>query len=42
MTPAELSLIAESIVSQLSDIVSFFLGGLTGIAFVLSAKIRWF
>lgn len=42
MTPAELTAILEGIVAQLSDIVSFLLGGITGLAFVITASKRWF
>jgi hypothetical protein len=41
MTPAELTNILSLIVSQLGDIMSFGLGGLTGIAFVITASMRW-
>ena len=41
MTPAELTAILDAIVIQLADIMSFGLGGLTGIAFVITANKRW-
>lgn len=41
MTPAELSQILSEIVVQLGDIMSFGLGGLVGIAFVITANKRW-
>ncbi|SHO45298.1 hypothetical protein [Desulfopila aestuarii] len=41
MTPEELSLILTNIVVQLADIMSFGLGGLVGIAFVITANKRW-
>ena len=41
MTPVELTDILNQIVSQLGDIMSFGLGGLTGIAFVIAASMRW-
>ena len=41
MTPAELTNILNQIVTQLGDIMSFGLGGLTGIAFVITACLRW-
>lgn len=42
MTPAELTLILDAIVLELGDIMSFGLGGLAGIAFVITANSRWF
>lgn len=42
MTPTELTTILEAITLQLSDIMSFGLGGLVGIAFVITANKRWF
>ena len=41
MTPAELQAILADIVTQLSDIVSLALGGLTGLAFVLASSQKW-
>ena len=41
MTPAELSELLNQIVTQLGDIMSFGLGGLTGVAFVIAASMRW-
>ena len=41
MTAAELTEILNLIVAQLGDIMSFGLGGLTGIAFVIAASMRW-
>lgn len=41
MTPAELTIVLEAISLQLADIMSFGLGGLTGIAFVITANKRW-
>jgi hypothetical protein len=41
MTATELTDILNVIVSQLGDIMSFGLGGLTGIAFVIAASMRW-
>lgn len=41
MTPLELSDILTQIVAQLGDIMSFGLGGLTGIAFVIAASMKW-
>jgi len=41
MTPAELTDILNQIVTQLGDIMSFGLGALTGIAFVIAASLRW-
>ena len=41
MTPAELNEILNQIVGQLGDIMSFGLGGLTGIAFVIASKMEW-
>jgi len=40
MTPAELAELLNQIVAQLGDIMSFGLGGLTGIAFVIAASMR--
>ncbi len=41
MTPEELTTVLSQIVDQLSDIMSFGLGGLTGIAFVIMSSMRW-
>lgn len=41
MSAAELSQILADITLQLGDIMSFGLGGLTAIAFVIAAKIEW-
>lgn len=41
MTPTELTTILNAIVLQLSDIMSFGIGALTGIAFVIASSIRW-
>lgn len=41
MTPAEMTTILNAIVLQLSDIMSFGIGALTGIAFVIAASLRW-
>ncbi|MGD9817150.1 MAG: hypothetical protein AB7V04_00475 [Desulfomonilaceae bacterium] len=41
MSAAELTDILNLIVSNLVDIMSFGLGGLTGIAFVIAAKMEW-
>jgi hypothetical protein len=41
MTPEELTLILNTIVAQLGDIMSFGLGALTGIAFVIAANTKW-
>lgn len=41
MTGAELLEALNQIVGQLGDIMSFGLGGLTGIAFVIAAKMEW-
>lgn len=41
MTPAELSELLTQIVGQLGDIMSFGLGALTGIAFVIASSLRW-
>ncbi|MGD9950063.1 MAG: hypothetical protein AB7U29_16540 [Desulfobulbus sp.] len=41
MSAAELTTILNQIVSQLGDIMSFGLGGLTGIAFVIASKMEW-
>lgn len=41
MTPGELTEILQVITLQLSDIMSFGLGGLTGLAFVITAQTRW-
>ena len=41
MSPDELTTILTAITSQLGDIMSFGLGGLTGIAFVITAAMRW-
>lgn len=41
MTPAELTAILEAIVLNLSDIMSFGLGGLTGMAFIAATTIKW-
>ncbi len=42
MTPEAMSLILENTVINLADIMSFGLGGLVGIAFVISSKMEWF
>ena len=42
MTPAELATLLDAIVLQLGDIVSFLLGGISGLAFVITANSRWF
>ncbi|MGD9950415.1 MAG: hypothetical protein AB7U29_18340 [Desulfobulbus sp.] len=41
MTPADLTQILTAITNQLADIMSFGIGALTGIAFVISAAIKW-
>ena len=41
MTPAELSELLNQIMAQLGDIMSFGLGALTGIAFVIASSLRW-
>ena len=41
MTAAELTAILEQITLQLGDIMSFGLGALCGIAFVIAAHTRW-
>ncbi len=41
MTAAELTDILNQIVLQLGDIMSFGLGALCGIAFVIAASMRW-
>lgn len=41
MSAENLTSILSLTTSQLSDIMSFGLGGLTGIAFVLASSIRW-
>ena len=41
MTPEELTLVLNTIVTQLGDIMSFGLGALTGIAFVIAAHTKW-
>jgi hypothetical protein len=41
MTAQELTTILEAITLSLSDIMSFGLGGLTGIAFVAATAIKW-
>ena len=41
MTVADLTTLLEHIVAQLADIMSFGLGGLVGIAFVVTANKRW-
>lgn len=41
MTAAELTAILDAITLQLGDIMSFGLGGLCAIAFVIAATIRW-
>jgi hypothetical protein len=41
MSSADLTEILGNITLQLGDIMSFGLGGLTGIAFVIAASMRW-
>lgn len=41
MTAAELTAILDAIAQQLGDILSFGLGGLCAIAFVIASAIRW-
>jgi len=41
MTPEELTTILGGIVLQLGDIMSFGLGALTAIAFVIASKMEW-
>lgn len=41
MTAAELTILLENITLQLGDIMSFGLGGLCAIAFVVASAIRW-
>jgi|GEM_PF-2042876 hypothetical protein len=41
MTAAELTAILEQITLQLGDIMSFGLGALCGIAFVIASNIKW-
>lgn len=41
MTAAELSMILSEITLQLGEIMSFGLGALTAIAFVIAAHMRW-
>ncbi len=41
MTPEELTTILNAIVLQLGDIMSFGLGALCAIAFVIAAHTRW-
>jgi hypothetical protein len=41
MTPVELTTILTDITVQLGDIMSFGLGGLCAIAFVIASSIRW-
>jgi hypothetical protein len=41
MTAAELMQILSDITLQLSEIMSFGLGALTAIAFVIASNIRW-
>ena len=41
MTSTELSQILADITLQLGDIMSFGLGGLTAIAFVIASHIKW-
>lgn len=41
MTAAELTQILDNITLQLGDIMSFGLGALCGIAFVIAAAMRW-
>jgi len=41
MTPEELKSILALPIAQLSDIFSFFLGALCGIAFVVASNTRW-
>lgn len=41
MTATELTILLENITLQLGDIMSFGLGGLCAIAFVIASAIRW-
>ena len=41
MSALELTEILNQITLQLGDIMSFGLGGLTGIAFVIAAAMKW-
>lgn len=41
MTAFEFAAIVDPFVVNAGDILSFFLGGMTGIAFVISSAIRW-
>jgi hypothetical protein len=41
MTAVELTQVLQEITVQLGDIMSFGLGGLCGIAFVVAAAMRW-
>ena len=41
MTPEDLAAILTAITLQLSEIMSFGLGGLVGMAFVITANKRW-
>ena len=41
MSSADLTEILGNITLQLGNIMSFGLGGLTGIAFVIAASMRW-
>jgi len=41
MTAAELTQILDGITVQLGDIMSFGLGALCGIAFVIASSLRW-
>lgn len=41
MTAAELADLLNQIVAQLGDIMSFGLGGLTAMAFVIAVSKRW-
>lgn len=41
MSPEELQTILQAITLQLGDIMSFGIGGLVGIAFVITANKRW-
>ena len=41
MTTLELADFLNQLVIQLGDIMSFGLGGMTGIAFVIAASMRW-
>lgn len=41
MTPEQLTQILTQVVAQLGDIMSFGLGALTAIAFVIASKMEW-